>query len=204
MYLFDWNIPAYPHGVWVFNPFAWQLLFVFGAWCALGGAAKLAPWVNSRATLTAAALYLVFAFCITLTWYFPRLGVFVPKLLNDIIYPIDKTNLDVLRILHFFALAVITLSFVPRDWPALKNPIFQPAILCGQHSLAIFCLGVFLAFAGHFMFTEVSNRLPMHVLVSAAGIAIMVGTAWLLSWYKEAERGPRPPSVRPGFAEGRG
>jgi hypothetical protein len=204
MYLFDWNIPAYPHGVWVFNPFAWQILFVFGAWCALGGATKLAPWVNSRVTMTAAAVYLIFAFCITMTWYFPRLGVFVPKFLNDIIYPIDKTNLDVLRILHFFALAVITLSFVPRGWPALKKPVFQPAILCGQHSLAIFCLGVFLAFAGHFMFTEISNRLPMHVFVSAAGIAIMVGTARLLSWYKEVERGPRPPSARPGFAEGRG
>jgi hypothetical protein len=204
MYVFGWNVPAYPNGVWVFNPFAWQLLFVFGAWCALGGAAKLAPWINSRATIAAAAAYLVFAFCITLTWYFPRLGLFVPKFLNDIIYPIDKTNLDVLRILHFFALAVITLSFVPRGWPALKNPIFRPAILCGQHSLAIFCLGVFLAFAGHFMFTEISNRLPMHVFVSAAGIALMVATARLLSWYKEVERGPRPPSIRPGFAGGGG
>ena len=28
---------------WFFNPFAWQLLFVFGAWCALGGAERLAP-----------------------------------------------------------------------------------------------------------------------------------------------------------------
>ena len=33
---FQWNLPAYPNGTWVFNPFAWQLLFVFGAWCALG------------------------------------------------------------------------------------------------------------------------------------------------------------------------
>src|SRR3569623_1758745 len=41
MYTFGWNIPAYPNGVWVFNPFAWQLLFVFGAWCALGGAKRL-------------------------------------------------------------------------------------------------------------------------------------------------------------------
>src|SRR4030088_530283 len=23
---FDWNLPAYPNGVWFFNPFAWQLL----------------------------------------------------------------------------------------------------------------------------------------------------------------------------------
>jgi hypothetical protein len=202
MHVFGWNIPAYPNGVWVFNPFAWQLLFVFGAWCALGGAEKLAPWINSRVTLALAAAYLIFAFCITLTWYFPRLGVFVPKAVSEVIYPIDKTNLDVLRVLHFFALAVITLSFVPRGWPALKSTIFQPAILCGQHSLAVFCLGVFLAFAGHFVFTEISNRLLMHVVVSVAGIALMVATAALLAWYKEVERGPRPPSVRPGFAGG--
>ncbi len=39
---FDVNLPAYPGGTWVFNPFAWQLLFGFGAWCALGGAERLA------------------------------------------------------------------------------------------------------------------------------------------------------------------
>jgi len=36
----DWNLAAYPNGEWMFNPFAWQLLFTFGAWCALGGARK--------------------------------------------------------------------------------------------------------------------------------------------------------------------
>jgi hypothetical protein len=201
-HMFGWNVAGYPHGVWVFNPFAWQLLFVFGGWCALGGAARLKPWLNARLALTLAGAYLVFAFCITLTWYFPRLGAFVPKALSDVIYPIDKTNLDVLRILHFFALAVATLAFVPRDWPALKRSVAQPAIICGQHSLAIFCLGVFLAFAGHFVFTEVSNRLYMHVVVSLTGILAMVATAKLLSWYKAVERGPRPPSMRPGLAGG--
>ena len=98
-----------------------------------------------------------------MTWYFPRLGAYVPKLVGEAIYPIDKTNLDVLRILHFFSLAVITVWFVPRAWPALKSPVFWPAIVCGQHSLEIFCLGVFLSFAGHFVFTEVSNRLLMQV-----------------------------------------
>jgi hypothetical protein len=144
----------------------------------------------------------VFAFCITMTWYFPRLGAFVPKLVSDVLYPIDKANLDVLRMLHFFALAIVTLAFVPRGWTALKRPLFQPAIVCGQHSLAIFCLGVFLAFAGHFMFTEVSNRLYMHVLVSLLGILTMVATAKLLAWYKAVEREPRPPAMRPGLAGG--
>jgi hypothetical protein len=205
MWIFDWNIPAYPTGTWVFNPFAWQLLFVFGAWCALGGAQRLARWINSPVVVGLAAAYLMFAFAVAMTWYFPRLGFIVPKWLGELIYPIDKTNLDVLRILHFLSLAVITVWFVPRDWPALKSKFFWPAIVCGQHSLGIFCLGVFLSFAGHFVFTEVSNRVLTHVLVSIAGIAIMVAAAWLISWYRVIERqgpGPRPPATKTGFAGG--
>src|SRR5258708_22536174 len=37
---FGWNLSAYPAGTWYFNPFCWQVLFVFGSWCALGGAVK--------------------------------------------------------------------------------------------------------------------------------------------------------------------
>ncbi len=202
---FDWSIPAYPNGNWVFNPFAWQLLFVFGAWCALGGAKRLARWINSPVVFGLAVAYVLFAFGIAMTWYFPRLGVFVPKFVSDAIYPIDKPNLDVLRIVHFLSLAVITVRFVPRDWPALKLPVFWPAIVCGQHSLEIFCLGVFLAFAAHFLFTEVSNSLLTQIIVSLAGIVIMVGTAALVSWYRRMERrgpGPRPPTMKPGYAEG--
>ena len=205
MWQFEWNIAAYPQGEWLFNPFAWQLLFVFGAWCALGGAQKLSRWVTSRVTIGLAFAYLLFAFFIAMTWYFPRLAAFVPKFVGEAIYPIDKTNLDVLRIVHFLSLAVITVWLVPRDWPVLKSRFFWPAIVCGQHSLETFCLGVFLAFAGHFVFTEVSNRLLTHVIVSVSGIVIMVAAAALVSWYRRVERqgpGPRPPSVKPGYAGG--
>jgi OpgC protein len=87
----------------------------------------------------------------------------------------------------------------------LKSPVFWPAIICGQHSLEKFCLGVFLSFAGHFVFTEVSDRLYAQILVSALGIAIMVGVAALVSWYKRVEKrgpGPRPPATQPGYAGG--
>ncbi len=208
-WLFGWNIPAWPKGDWVFNPFAWQLLFVFGAWCALGGAQRLSRWVNSPVTVWLAGAYLLLAFAIAMTWYFPPLGVFVPKFVGDAIYPIDKTNLDVLRMLHFLSLAVVTVWFVRRDWPGLKSPLARPAILCGQHSLGIFCLGVFLSFAGHFVFTEVSNRVFMHVLVSVSGIVIMIVAAAIIEWYKRIERqgsglgpGPRAPAIKPGYAGG--
>jgi hypothetical protein len=127
----------------------------------------------------------------------------VPKVVADAIYPIDKTNLDILRILHFLSLAVITVWLVPKDRPSLKLPVFQPLIICGQHSLETFCLGVFLSFAGHFVFTTISDRLYVQILVSIVGIAIMVGAAHVLSWYKRIERrgpGPRPPAAKPGFA----
>ena len=205
MWQFEWNFQAYPSGTWVFNPYAWQLLFVFGAWCALGGAQRLSRWLNSPVVLGLAAAYLVFAFGIAMTWYFPRLSAFVPKFVGELIYPIDKTNLDVLRILHFLSLAVITVRFVPQDWPALKSRVSWPAIVCGQHSLETFCLGVFLSFAGHFVFTEVSNRILTQIIVSLMGILIMVAAAALVSWYKKVERqgpGPRPPTTKPGYAGG--
>lgn len=202
-YILNWNLPAWPQGAWVFNPFSWQFLFVFGAWCALGGAERLSRTISSPITLVLAVLYLLFAFAITMTWYFPSLGVYVPRIISENIYPIDKTGMDMLRVLHFLSLAIVTVRLVPRDWPALKSPFFRPAILCGQHSLGIFCLSVFLSFAGHFVFTEISNRIPVQFLVSFAGIAIMAGAAWLISWYKRIERqGPRPPVSKPGLAQG--
>jgi hypothetical protein len=184
---FEWNLQAYPSGTWFFNPFAWQLLFVFGAWCAMGGAERLSGVLRSRITLAIAFAYLIFAFLIAMTWNIPSLAQFVPEWLSALIYPIDKTNLDVLRFAHFLALGVVIVWFVPRDWSALEWPIFRPAIWCGQHSLEIFCLGVFLAFAAHFVMGEISSGVAMQLAVSVAGVGIMIAAAGLLSWYKSIE-----------------
>jgi len=181
---FDLYLPAYPSGAWFFNPFAWQLLFVFGAWCALDGARRMRRILSSRVTLGLCIAYLAFAFCVTLTWHVPRLNVFMPRWLESWMYPINKTDLDVLRFAHFLALAAVTVHFVHADWPGLKSRWLRPVILCGQHSLEIFCLGVFLAFAGHFVLAEMSGGAWMHFAVSVAGVVIMSAAAWLFSWYK--------------------
>ena len=193
---FEWNLPAYPNGNWVFNPFAWQLLFVFGAWCALGGAERLSAVILSRITAALAILFLAFAFFIVLTWYIPGLDALVPRWLEDRMYPIDKTNLGVLRLAHFLSLAVLTVQAVPRDWPKLRSLWLRPAILCGQHSLEIFCLGVFLSFAAHFAMVEISQGIGMQIATSLLGIVLMIATAALISWYKFIEG--RSPQSRPG------
>ncbi len=178
-------LPAYPNGVWFFNPFAWQLLFVFGAWCALGGAKRTSRIIRWPVTLWVCVAYLLFAFYTTLTWHVPQLNYFMPRIVEQWMYPIDKTNLDVLRIAHFLALAALTVRFLPRDWPGLTSPWLRPMILCGQHSLEIFCIGVFLAFAGQFILAELSGGAGMHFIISVCGILIMSAAAWVFSWYKK-------------------
>ena len=95
----DWNLPAYPNGVWFFNPFAWQLLFVFGAWCALGGSHRLAGFLRSRIVLAVAIAYLVFAFAITLTWHFEALDRFRADLAGgvDVSHRQDQSRRAALR-----------------------------------------------------------------------------------------------------------
>src|ERR1700754_1205633 len=105
----------------------------------------------------------------------------MPKPIEQWMYPINKTDLDVLRFAHFLALAAITVRFLPRDWPGLKSIWLRPAILCGQHSLEIFCLGVFLSFAGHFAMVEINEGLAMQIGVSILGIVIMVAAAAMIS-----------------------
>ena len=194
---FDLYLSSYPNGFWAFNPLAWQLLFVFGAWCALGGARRMSTILASPVTLWVCFAYLAAAFFVTLTWYVPQFGHLMPRRVEQWIYPIDKTNLDVLRFAHFLALAAITVHFLPSDWPGLKSPWFRPLILCGQHSLEIFCLGVFLAFAGHFILAEIGGGAALHALISVSGVFIMCAVAWVISWYKQvADKGAPKKSGR--------
>jgi hypothetical protein len=188
---FDLHLTAYPSGFWSFNPFAWQLLFVFGVWCALGGARRMSRILSSPVTLWVSIAYVFAAFCITLTWYFPQLEHVLPRRIEQWIYPISKTDLDILRFAHFLALAAITARLVPKGWPGLRSPWLRPMMLCGQHSLEIFCLGVFLAFAGYFLLAEISGGVGLHFLLAIIGILIMSAVAWLSSWHKYARKDRR-------------
>jgi hypothetical protein len=178
---FDWNLASYPPGTtWYFNPFAWQLMFVFAAWCGVGGVAKLQGIIQSRAALIVAIAWIMFAFLIVMTWHIPFLDAMVPKWMIKMIYPIDKTDLDMLRFTHFLALALIVSRYLPRDWPALKSKWLRPVILCGQHSLPIFCFGVFLSFAAHWILMQYTRGVWEQLVVSAGGILIMIALAWLM------------------------
>jgi hypothetical protein len=57
-------------------------------------------------------------------------------------------------------------------------------VLCGQHSLPLFCFGVFLSFGAHWILVQHAQggarALWMQLLVSVGGILIMIALAWFL------------------------
>jgi hypothetical protein len=181
---FDWNLPSFPGGNWYFNPFAWQLLFVFGVWCGLNGAAEIGAVIRSRAALILALIWIAFSFVIVMTWHIPWLDAMVPKWMIKVIYPIDKSDLDLFRLVHFLALAVVFVRYVPRDWPALRSKLARPLVLMGQNSLPIFCLGVFLSFAAHWFLVQIEGDIPAQIMVSVVGMTTMAAAAWLLGKFK--------------------
>jgi len=64
---FEWTLSSFPDGNWYFNPFCWQLLFVFGAWLALGGGAKQSRVIfKSPVPVYLGIAYLVFALAMTM------------------------------------------------------------------------------------------------------------------------------------------
>ena len=185
---FEWTLSTYPDGNWFFNPFCWQLIFVLGAWCALGGVSRLGTRFRSRTWLALGLGYLVFAFAMTMAARFPALGEMLPAWLHDTFVPNDRTNLGFYRILHFAVLALFATRLIRRNWRGLSSPLLRPLIVCGEQSLSVFCVGVFLSFAGHFVLVTSSGSLAQQILVSLAGLALMTLAASYVSWSKRQDR----------------
>lgn len=190
-----WNLPAYPDGSWYFNPLAWQFLFVLGAWCGMHR--QQAPWrrLPTKWITAAAILYVIFSAAIVLSWLRPEWASRVPDVIERVLYPIDKTEMDSWRLLHFLALAWLVVLLVKPEAGFLRWRVSGLLILCGQHSLHVFCAGIFLSFAGHFVLSEVSPGLVAQFAVSITGITLMIGLAALMTWYKAVESGRRAGEV---------
>jgi len=193
-----WNLPAYPTGTWYFNPFAWQVLFIFGAWCALGGARQSAAVIMHPATLWFCIAYMILALVMTMAGKFPAFGEMFPHWLYSTFNPNDKTNLAPYRFLHFVVIVILVIRFVPKDWAGLEWKIFDPLVVCGQQSLAVFCVGVFLSFVGHFALSLSSGSLLAQIFISVVGILIMTIVAYYISWSKRQDKPlpkPAPPKA---------
>jgi hypothetical protein len=184
---FEWSVPSFPDGDWHFNPFCWQLLFMLGAWVALTGAKRARAILESPAFFWFGIAYLVFAFVMTMAGDFPEFAKLFPQWLFNAFNPNDRPNLAPYRILHFIVLANFVTRWVPANWRGLQWPVFRPLIICGQQSLAVFCVGVFLSFAAHLALITSSGSLMEQVVVSVTGLALMTLVAYYITWSRQQD-----------------
>lgn len=190
--MFGWNLPVWPTGELYFNPLAWQILFVFGAWYANEGTLRLKTIVQSRTVLVLASLYLALSLAIALSWEIEPLQRLMPDAIAKLIYPIYKSSLAPLRLFHFLALAILVSRLMPPDWHGLMKPWMIVMIRCGENSLAIYCVGVLLSFVGFVILSRFSSTIVMQVVISIGGIALMIAAASLMTWASKHDRpGPK-------------
>ena len=182
------NLISYPGpSTWYFNPFAWQFLFFVGAYFGWKGTPdgkwRFNRWIVGAAVVLAVGTVIVRASW-TVHWYYDP---FPPLLLEQLDLLLSKTDLSFPRLLNILALAVVAMRFIgPRD-PWLTHPVAAPFILCGRHSLHIFCLGILLSVLAHLVLNEYFGGLTMQAAVTAGGIAIMIAVAGLMDWFRKSQ-----------------
>jgi len=183
------SVHGYPAGhVWFFNPFAWQFLFVIGATMGYAEIAHRVILPQGGKFFATAVILLAAATIIKVSWTIHDVYDPVPALFLKQLWPMNKSNLAPLRLAQFLILAYVVARLIPPSSSMLRSALARPVIACGQHSLQIFCLSILLSLLGHFVLTEWRPDILAQLLVTAGGIAVMIGTAKLLSWYKELDR----------------
>lgn len=186
--LFGWNLSAYEGGVWYFNPVAWQLLFVLGGACAVRGqrlSVRPPRPLKQQPLFMISAAYVVITGLIAVSWKWPELhDALMPKAITDVLYPISKTDLSPVRLLHFLALAYCTAKLLPSDHAWLDNWPAQQACRMGRYSLEVFCLSVLLAPLADMANALAGDTWPMQVCTALVGLGLMMLLANWLDWSK--------------------
>ena len=191
-----WNLAAQEGGVWFFNPMAWQFLFVLGGAASVQaqrniGSGQRARW--RQPLFIGAALYIVLTGVLALSWKWPQLhDAWMPLWLGEHLYPISKTNLSPVRLLHFLALAYVVAKIVPHtDW--LNRGLARLTCRMGRYSLEVFCLGVILAPLADMLNALGGDTFAMKLFSALLGVGIMAILATWLDWYKRL--GKQAPTV---------
>ncbi|QEL27147.1 OpgC domain-containing protein (plasmid) [Bosea sp. F3-2] len=192
------NLPGNPwNGAgWFLNPFAWQLIFFTGFFIAMKWLPV--PRLGDRRLMAAAAFFILLS--VPLSFW----GILehwpLAQAARDLIIPVsEKTDLHILRVLHFLALAYLMLSLVEPWRDRLDRGAGHLLILIGRQSLAAFLASVVLArLLG--TVADMAGRSELIVaLLNLAGFVLILATALVVGWFKSAPwAGPgRKPLAEP-------
>ncbi len=183
------NLPAYPgaNHRWFFNPLAWQALFFLSAWFGWRSTKGGVPWLAKKWLLWLAIAVAVTGLVLRVNWTIHTIYDPFPALFPQTLWPwTSKSDLSPLRFANVLALAYIVARLVPPQSAFLAGRFARPFVMCGRHSLHVFCLGILLSMVGHLIVTELYGGVALQAAVSAGGVAIMVALAALMDWFAAA------------------
>lgn len=181
---FGLNLPAIgPEGfpTWGFNPLAWQLLYLLGAWLgrrSLITGGRAVPHHRSLVLLCAAILLWGFLVRIATYGWWPRAWLpfgWVPAL--D--WLILKENLGPVLIVHGLAIAYLCATCLPRDAAWLSRGIGPYLTGVGRHSLQAYCVGLCLSWvvAAVLRLAGYSYALDAALLAAGCAVILLLGRA---------------------------
>jgi hypothetical protein len=188
-------LPAYPGParVWFFNPFAWQALFFLGAWLGSRRGPAAGGWLDRRWALVGVGALALAGFLIRFSWTLHGFYDPIPVLVSGkpLWRFLSKRDLGLLRLANVLVLALLVARLISPRGRVVAGRAAWPLVVCGRHSLHIFCLGVLLSVIGHLVLNEFFGGVLMQLLVAAAGIAIMIGVALVMEWFAGARDASR-------------
>ena len=158
--------------MWFLNPFAWQALFLLGAWFGWRNIHGGVSWLGRRWLFWLAAALSLAGFLIRFSWTLHGFYDPIPVLVSaKLLWPfLSKTDLGLLRFVNVLAVALLVASLIRTQARFLASPAAWPFVICGRNSLHIFCLGILLSVLGHLVLNEFFGGIPMQFAVSAAGV----------------------------------
>jgi len=178
-------IPALNLGDAGFNPLAWQFLVIGGLVAGQRAFSRGAAFRPNSFLAIAAVLVLVAGIVAARgpeLW--PNAEWMNHATLNSPAF--SKTNLGVGRVVHFAAVAIVTAAVV-RRWPGLAAGRWaKPFVWSGRHSLALFCLGVALAYLAALASAFLPSHIAALLFLAADATLIQFAAAWLLERRRNA------------------
>ena len=186
------NLPSVTGDGWYFNPLTWQLLFILGAIMAYAPAET--PSRPVRHTVDAlAGLTIVFGLVMQfIVWKHPEITAHLPGSVARALLSVDKGGLHPFRLISILSLVWAVSRLVPINVRWIKTRWAAPFVLCGQHSLPVFCSGIFLSFLGR-LFMEEQDGWWVQVVCNVVGAVLLVGVGALGAYYREKGRpAPKP------------
>jgi hypothetical protein len=182
-------LPTYPdpETKWFFNPFAWQFLFLFGAALGRMKSVRGKVYFTNRWLTAGAWLVLLVGFVVQTGW---TLHIFDPTTSDWYDTPLlalDKTDLSPPRLMNALASLLIVSTLVKADAALLTSRWSWPFMVCGRHSLYIFCLGILLSAAGHWIIAEFYGDFWPQTIVLLTGMLIMVLAAAFIEWFTKSQ-----------------